>query len=76
MKVKSIIKIDELEKKLETMTVRIGYPDNWPQDRYELMLAAPEEGGIYVDNICIHKMYVYSYVYNLSLENFSYLFTI
>ncbi len=41
----------EAEKKLETMTVRIGYPDNWPQDRYELMLAAPEEGGIYVDNI-------------------------
>ena len=29
----------EAEKKLETMTVRIGYPDNWPQDRYELMLA-------------------------------------
>lgn len=41
----------EAEKKLKAMTVRIGHPDNWPQDRYELILSAPEEGGIYVDNI-------------------------
>ena len=38
------------QNKLAAMTVRIGHPTQWPQDRYEMILYAPEEGGIYIDN--------------------------
>lgn len=37
-------------QKLQAIDVRIGYPDEWPQDSYELVLERPEEGGLYVDN--------------------------
>lgn len=40
----------EARKKLATLTIKVGYPDEWPQDRYNLELQAPEDGGIYVDN--------------------------
>ena len=46
----------EADKKLEEMTVRIGHPEKWPQDLYELRLLAPEEGGLYIDNfLACHK---------------------
>ena len=41
---------DEAIKKLKAIEVRIGYPDKWPQDAYELSLKRPEEGGLFVDN--------------------------
>lgn len=42
--------------KLAAIKANIGVPDSWPQDRYVLELARPEEGGLYVDNIlAIHK---------------------
>ena len=46
----------EADKKLEEMTVRIGHPEKWPQDLYELRLSVPEEGGLYIDNfLACHK---------------------
>lgn len=41
----------EARKKLAAIMVKVGYPEQWPQDRYSLKLAAPEDGGLYVDNI-------------------------
>lgn len=38
-------------EKLQALDVRIGYPDIWPQDSYELVLKRPEDGGLYVDNL-------------------------
>ncbi len=40
----------EAKNKLAELDVRVGHPDSWPQDRYELILAAPEDGGLYIDN--------------------------
>ena len=40
----------EAIKKLENIDIRIGYPETWPQDSYELILKRPEEGGLYIDN--------------------------
>lgn len=40
----------EARKKLGTITIKIGYPDTWPQDNRNLNLKAPEEGGVYIDN--------------------------
>ena len=39
------------KNKLANLTVRIGHPTQWPQDLYDLVLSAPEEGGLYIDNI-------------------------
>lgn len=41
---------EEAKKKLDTLAVKVGWPDSWPQDRYSLELLRPEEGGLYVDN--------------------------
>lgn len=38
-------------KKLNTMDIRIGYPEQWPQDKYKLTLTPLKEGGLYVNNI-------------------------
>lgn len=38
-------------EKLQTLDARIGCPDEWPQEDYELQLKRPEEGGVYVDNL-------------------------
>lgn len=46
---------EEARKKLDTMTVKIGYPDVWPQERYHLKLIPPEDGGLYIDNILVLK---------------------
>lgn len=40
----------EAKNKLAQLDVRVGHPDSWPQDRYELILEAPEDGGLYIDN--------------------------
>ena len=40
----------EAKNKLAELDVRVGHPDSWPQDRYELILEAPEDGGLYIDN--------------------------
>lgn len=37
--------------KLQAIEARIGVPDVWPQDQYDLELLRPEEGGLYVDNL-------------------------
>ena len=41
----------EARKKLRAITVKVGYPDEWPQDKYSLALKTPDEGGVYIDNI-------------------------
>ena len=41
---------EEAKNKLAKMEVRVGHPDIWPQDRYELVLDAPGEGGLYIEN--------------------------
>lgn len=41
---------EEAKNKLDKLNVRVGHPDTWPQDRYELVLDAPEDGGIYIEN--------------------------
>ena len=41
----------EARKKLKAITVKVGYPDQWPQDKYSLVLKSPDEGGVYIDNI-------------------------
>ncbi|HIQ73714.1 MAG TPA: M13 family metallopeptidase [Candidatus Cottocaccamicrobium excrementipullorum] len=40
----------EAKNKLGKIDVRVGHPDDWPQDKYELNLKAPEDGGLYIDN--------------------------
>lgn len=40
----------EAKNKLDHLIIRIGHPDVWPQDQYELVLHGPEEDGLYVDN--------------------------
>lgn len=42
---------EEAITKLQAIEARIGVPDEWPQDAYELNLLRPEEGGLYIDNI-------------------------
>lgn len=41
------------KRKLETLDVRAGYPDVWPQDLFDAAAAPlfPEEGGLFVDNV-------------------------
>lgn len=45
----------EAGKKLASIMVKVGYPDQWPQDRYGLKLKEPGKGGLYVDNILTIK---------------------
>lgn len=39
------------KKKLETMTLKIGYPDQWPKDLDTVHLKYPEDGGVFIDNV-------------------------
>ncbi|MDC7286830.1 M13 family metallopeptidase [Blautia schinkii] len=39
----------EALRKLNTLTVLIGYPDEWPENKYEIK--APENGGSYFENM-------------------------
>ena len=41
----------EARKKLKAITVKVGYPDEWPQDKLNLVLKSPDQGGVYIDNI-------------------------
>ena len=41
----------EARKKLKAITVKVGYPDEWPQDKLSLVLKSPDQGGVYIDNI-------------------------
>lgn len=41
----------EARKKLAAIMIKVGYPDQWPQDKYTLNLKNPEEGGLYIDNL-------------------------
>ncbi len=41
---------EQARKKLANITINVGHPEVWPQDKYELVLKAPEEGGLFVDN--------------------------
>lgn len=41
---------EKAKNKLDKLNVRVGHPDTWPQDRYELVLDALEDGGIYIEN--------------------------
>ena len=40
----------EAKNKLDKLNVRVGHPDSWSQDRYELVLDAPEDEGLYIEN--------------------------
>lgn len=37
--------------KLTNLTYQVGCPDEWPQDKYQLKLQTPEQGGLYIDNV-------------------------
>lgn len=37
-------------KKLDTMTLKIGYPDKWPDDYAEAAVTPAESGGSFIDN--------------------------
>ena len=41
----------EAREKLKAITVKVGYPDEWPQDKLSLVLKSPDQGGVYIDNI-------------------------
>lgn len=41
----------EARKKLKAITVKVGYPYEWPQDKLNLVLKSPDQGGVYIDNI-------------------------
>lgn len=41
----------EAKKKLECMTVKVGYPDVWPKDLSHTAIKAREQGGIYINNV-------------------------
>lgn len=38
-------------RKLESMTLKIGYPDHWPDRLDEVRLKMPEDGGVFIDNV-------------------------
>ncbi len=38
-------------KKLDTMTLKIGYPDKWPDNLAQVQITAPENGGSMIDNV-------------------------
>lgn len=38
-------------KKLESMTLKIGYPDQWPDRLESVNLKTPEAGGVFIDNV-------------------------
>ncbi|MEG2420623.1 MAG: M13 family metallopeptidase [Oscillospiraceae bacterium] len=40
------------KKKLETMKVLVGYPDQWPTTYDKVVLKTPAEGGTFFENIC------------------------
>lgn len=45
-------------KKLETMTLKIGYPDQWPDVLDHVKLKYPEDGGVLINNVLeIKKAY-------------------
>ncbi len=37
-------------KKLDTMTLKIGYPDKWPEDHKKASVIPAESGGNFIDN--------------------------
>ncbi|WP_367565269.1 M13 family metallopeptidase [Lacrimispora sp.] len=37
-------------KKLDHMTMKIGYPDQWPDDYGQALVVSPDEGGTLIDN--------------------------
>ena len=41
---------ERAKKKLDTMVIKIGYPDEWPTYMDDLVLKSPEEGGSLIDN--------------------------
>lgn len=43
----------EARNKLAHLTVRVGHPDQWPQERFDIFMQQPEEGGTYIENILI-----------------------
>ncbi len=42
-------------RKLESMTVKVGYPDIWPQDHSQVKILPPEKGGSLIDNVLALK---------------------
>lgn len=46
-------------KKIDTMTVKVGYPSEWPDYMEHIRLSAPAEGGNLVDNILSLKGFFY-----------------
>ena len=36
--------------KLKALDAQVGWPETWPQDRYEVILRTPDEGGVMIDN--------------------------
>lgn len=53
----------EAKNKLANLTVRVGHPDSWPQDRYELVLKTPQEGGTYIDNYMEIQKAIMDYIF-------------
>ena len=39
-------------KKLDTMTVKIGYPDRWDSQMDAVEILSPKDGGTYFGNVC------------------------
>lgn len=39
------------KKKLEAITLKIGYPDQWPDCLDSVKLKTPEKGGLFIDNV-------------------------
>lgn len=41
---------EKAKKKLETMTLKIGYPDKWPESIEKVVILSASDGGLLLDN--------------------------
>ncbi|MSS63918.1 M13 family metallopeptidase [Velocimicrobium porci] len=41
----------EAKKKLDCMTVKVGYPDLWSEELKQVSVKAPEEEGVFINNV-------------------------
>ncbi len=54
-------------RKLDTMVIQIGYPDEWPDYNAEVEILGPEDGGFLIDNV--FKLLKASYQYNVEKDS-------
>ncbi|MDE5600738.1 MAG: M13 family metallopeptidase [Oscillospiraceae bacterium] len=55
-------------EKLNKIAIKIGYPDNWPQEKYDMILIPPQDDGLYINNQFIIKQVQTDYIFSTKDE--------